>query len=301
MNNKILYLLSLSTPYFANSANPLISSLVFDDILFVTVVDSAELIIGDQTEATMGFQRVTFQPDILFRGNLTYFDGVTDPDPDAGNITCNAININGVSMLNSKFKLGSDSYYISEYGTGKFSSIYEGGTALSDKYASYSHSHSGYASSSHTHSNYVRTDASTTITSAQINMGYDKAADNARYYFNNNGTGRFNALRYSSLEKISSARYKENIEYKGNDYWHNALMQVKCCTYNYIYGNDKSTKIGVIAEDLNNCMPELVVKNEYGECEAVRYVDFVVPLVSEVQRLNKEIDRLENLIKGVQA
>lgn len=179
--------------------------------------------------------------------------------------------------------------------------IYEGGTALSSLYASKSHSHSGYASSSHTHSNYVRTDASTTITSAQINMGYDKAADNARYYFNNNGTGRFNALRYSSLEKISSARYKENIEYKGNDYWHNALMQVKCCTYNYIYGNDKSTKIGVIAEDLNNCMPELVVKNEYGECEAVRYVDFVVPLVSEVQRLNKEIDRLENLIKGVQA
>ena len=179
--------------------------------------------------------------------------------------------------------------------------IYENGTALSSKYAPYSHSHSGYASSGHTHSNYVRTDASTTITSAQVTMGTRKAADNARYYFNNNGTGRFNALRYSSLEKISSARYKENIEYKGNDYWHDALMQVKCCTYNYIYGNDKSTKIGVIAEDLNNCMPELVVKNEYGECEAVRYVDFVVPLVSEVQRLNKEIDRLENLIKGVQA
>ena len=179
--------------------------------------------------------------------------------------------------------------------------IYENGTALSSKYAPYSHSHSGYASSGHTHSNYVRTDASTTITSAQINMGYDKAADNARYYFNNNGTGRFNALRYSSLEKISSARYKENIEYKGNDYWHDALMQVKCCTYNYIYGNDKSTKIGVIAEDLNNCMPELVVKNEYGECEAVRYVDFVVPLVSEVQRLNKEIDKQNSEISNLKS
>ena len=98
--------------------------------------DSAELIIGNETEATMGFQRVTFEPDILFRGNLTYTDGVTVPNPDAGNITCNAININGVSMLNSKFKLGSDTYYISEYGTGKFSTIYEGGTALSDKYLS---------------------------------------------------------------------------------------------------------------------------------------------------------------------
>ena len=129
-------------------------------------------------------------------------------------------------------------------------------------------------------------------------MGYDKAADGNRYYFNDNATGRFNALRYSSLEKISSVRYKENIEYKGNDYWHDALMQVKCCTYNYINGNDKSTKIGVIAEDLDNCMPELVVKNEYGECEAVTYIDFIVPLVSEVQRLNKEIDEYKKIIQN---
>ena len=101
------------------------------------MADYAELIIGNETEETMGFQRVTFIPDILFTGNLTYFDGVTDPDPDAGNITCNAININGVSTLNSKFKLGnSGDYYVSEYGTGKFSTIYEGGTALSDKYLS---------------------------------------------------------------------------------------------------------------------------------------------------------------------
>ena len=43
-------------------------------------------------------------------------------------------------------------------------------------------------------------------------------------------------------------------------------MQVKCCTYNYINGDDKSTKIGVIAEDLDDCMPELVIKNEYCFC-----------------------------------
>ena len=147
-------------------------------------------------------------------------------------------------------------------------------------------------------SNCVKTNTGTTITSAQINMGYDKAADGNRYYFNDNATGRFNALRYSSLEQISSVRYKENIEYKSNDYWHDALMQVKCCTYNYINGNDKSTKIGVIAEDLDNCMPELVVKNEYGECEAVTYIDFIVPLVSEVQRLNKEIDEYKKIIQN---
>ena len=257
--------------------------------------DSAELIIGNKTSETMGFQRVTFQPDILFRGNLTYTDGVTNPI--GGNITCNAININGVSMLNSKFKLGSDSYYISEYGTGKFSTIYEGDTALSDKYQA-----KGSYLTSSSLSNCLKTDTNMTISRAQINMGTSKASDSNYYYFNNNATGRFNALRYTSLAQISSARrYKENIEYKDNDFWHNALMQVKCCTYNYINGDDKSTKIGVIAEDLDGCMPELVIKNEKGECETVSYVDFIIPLVSEVQRLNKEIDRLENLIKGVQA
>ena len=180
--------------------------------------------------------------------------------------------------------------------------IYEGGTALSSLYASKSHSHSGYASSSHTHSNYVRTDATTTITSAQINMGNNKAADNARYYFNNNATGRFNVLRYTDLAMIKSSReYKTDIDYKDTEYWHNGLMNVKPCTFRYKYGDCKKTKIGVIAEDLIEYMPELVLLDEDGKCDTVTYIDFIIPLVSEVQRLNKEIDRLENLIKGVQA
>ena len=180
--------------------------------------------------------------------------------------------------------------------------IYEGGTALSSLYASKSHSHSGYASSSHTHSNYVRTDASTTITSAQVTMGTGTAADNARYYFNNNATGRFNILRYTDLAMIKSSReYKTDIDYKDTEYWHNGLMNVKPCTFRYKYGDCKKTKIGVIAEDLIEYMPELVLLDEDGKCDTVTYIDFIIPLVSEVQRLNKEIDRLENLIKGVQA
>ncbi len=205
-----------------------------------------------------------------------------------------------LSYGNTWFKLETNQVTISNslYVNG---TIYENGTALSSKYAPYSHSHSGYASSSHTHSNYVRTDASTTITSAQVTLGTNTGADGNRYYFNNNGTGRFNALRYSSIDSISARRYKENINYTDTDYWHNKIMNVKPCTFNFKQGDDKTTKIGVIAEDLYECMPELVVKNNEGQCEAVRYVDFIVPLISEVQRLNKEIDRLENLIKGVQA
>ena len=49
-------------------------------------------------------------------------------------------------------------------------------------------------------------------------------------------------------------------------------------------------------------MPELVEKNENNECEAVNYIGFIIPLVSEVQRLNNEIDelkqKLNTLIEG---
>ena len=176
-------------------------------------------------------------------------------------------------------------------GTLDATTIYENGTKLSSKYAS-----------SSALNNCVKTNSSTTITSAQVTMGTGTAADNARYYFNNNATGRFNILRYTDLAMIKSSReYKTDIDYKDTEYWHNGLMNVKPCTFRYKYGDCKKTKIGVIAEDLIEYMPELVLLDEDGKCDTVTYIDFIIPLVSEVQRLNKEIDRLENLIKGVQA
>lgn len=176
-------------------------------------------------------------------------------------------------------------------GTLDATTIYENGTKLSSKYAS-----------SSALNNCVKTNSSTTITSAQVTMGKTKAADNNYYYFNDNATGRFNLLRYTDLAQIKSSReYKTDIDYKDTEYWHNGLMNVKPCTFRYKYGDYKKTKIGVIAEDLIEYMPELVLLDENGKCDTVYYIDFIIPLVSEVQRLNKEIDRLENLIKGVQA
>lgn len=138
------------------------------------------------------------------------------------------------------------------------------------------------------------------VVKAQLNLGTGTASDNTRYYVNGNATGRFNALRYTSIAAISSARrYKENIDYKDVDYWHEGLMNVKPCTYNYISGDDKETKIGVIAEDLKECLPELVEFNENGECETVYYMDFIIPLVAETQRLNKIVDEQQKEIDSL--
>lgn len=208
--------------------------------------------------------------------------------------------LEGEWTINGKFNIGSG-YYIKN-GEGYFDkldafNLYENGTALSSKYQA-----KGSYLTSSSLSNCLKTDTNMTISRAQINMGYNKAADNAGYYFNNNATGRFNILRYTDLAMIKSSReYKTDIDYKDTEYWHNGLMNVKPCTFRYKYGDCKKTKIGVIAEDLIEYMPELVLLDEDGKCDTVTYIDFIIPLVSEVQRLNKEIDRLENLIKGVQA
>jgi hypothetical protein len=179
--------------------------------------------------------------------------------------------------------------------------IYENGTSLSSKYASYSHTHSGYASSSHTHSNYLRTDGSTTLTSV-VNMGTTTASDGNRYYINGNATGRFNALRYTSSQAISSRRYKNNIDYKHYEYWHDELMKMKPCTF--YYNNDNSTEhVGLIAEELFELIPELVGLDDEGKPASIEYANLTIPLILETQRLNdiienqqKEFNELKDLV-----
>ena len=121
------------------------------------------------------------------------------------------------------------------------------------------------------------------------------------YYLNSEGNGSFVNLYYNTLTQNSSKRFKENIDYKDDTYWHDKLMGIKPCTFNY--KNKDGERIGVIAEDLYETFPELVQKDSDGLVSSVSYVDMIVPLVSEVQRLNNvitkqqnEIDELKSLI-----
>ena len=123
----------------------------------------------------------------------------------------------------------------------------------------------------------------------------------SNYYLNGDGNGSFVNLYYNTLTQNSSKRFKENIDYKDDTYWHDKLMGIKPCTFNY--KNNEKERIGVIAEDLYETFPELVQKDSDGLVSSVSYVDMIVPLVSEVQRLNNvitkqqnEIDELKSLI-----
>ena len=178
---------------------------------------------------------------------------------------------------------------------GKFGTIYENGTALSSLYASKSHSHSGYASSSHTHNYFTN---GSTVTGA-LYLGSNS------YYVNKNGNGVFYVVKSRNGECTgSSRRFKENIQYRDNDYWHDRLMQVKTCTFDYTseympeHDEDRYNHLGVIAEEVNEIFPELTVDNEDGVLSYVKYSEFVIPLISEVQRLNKKIEELEQKVGG---
>lgn len=140
----------------------------------------------------------------------------------------------------------------------------------------------------------------------QMNLGTIKASDGEHYYINNNGTGRFNALRYVSSKAISSRRFKNTIDYKDSDYWHDALMQIKPCTF--FYNNDDKTKhIGLIAEDLYDLIPELVGLDDEEKTEneqtnvkplpsAIEYANLTVPIIGELQLLNTRLEEQDKRI-----
>ena len=144
---------------------------------------------------------------------------------------------------------------------------------------------------------------SSTVLNHQLTMGTNTASDGGRYYINNVGNGRFNTLKYTSSSAYSSRRYKNDIDYKDKEYWHDAIMNIKPCIFKY--KNDSKTKhIGLIAEDLVELIPELVGIDEEGLPSSVEYTALTIPLIGEVQLLNgiveeqgKRIDVLEEKSK----
>lgn len=89
----------------------------------------------------------------------------------------------------------------------------------------------------------------------------------------------------------SSARYKENIADMASA--SDCLMSLRPVIFNYKTDEQKRTRFGLIAEEVIEIFPELVVKNSDGEPEAVKYHEMPTILLNEIQKLNKRIEILE--------
>lgn len=89
----------------------------------------------------------------------------------------------------------------------------------------------------------------------------------------------------------SSQRYKENIQDMNDQ--SNIIYDLKPKTFNFKKHPD-SPAWGLIAEDVDQVFPQLVVYDNEGKPESVRYHELVPLLLNEIQKLNKRIEALEN-------
>jgi hypothetical protein len=103
---------------------------------------------------------------------------------------------------------------------------------------------------------------------------------------------------------LSSRRYKENIRDMGAA--SNGLLRLHPVTFRYKKPLDDGTKpvqYGLIAEEVAEVYPDMVVRNKDGQIETVQYYKLDAMLLNEVQKLSKahaadqaEIARLESQV-----
>lgn len=92
---------------------------------------------------------------------------------------------------------------------------------------------------------------------------------------------------------VSSKRFKENIEDLKEI--SSRILELRPVVFNYI--KNKERGYGLIAEEVQEIMPELVVKNQLDELVTVKYLDLPVMILNELQKLVKRVEDLERKIK----
>ena len=112
-------------------------------------------------------------------------------------------------------------------------------------------------------------------------------------------TGEIEAYA-SSLPSLSDIRLKENITSVDNAI--DIINQIKVYNFNFI--GEKAKRYGVIAQELQNILPDSVIKTsrliDEDNALGVNYQDIFSILVKAVQEQNKKIQLLEQKIKEKQ-
>jgi hypothetical protein len=99
-----------------------------------------------------------------------------------------------------------------------------------------------------------------------------------------------NATLTGTFTENSSIRYKENVETL--KYGLDKVLQMRGVTYNK---KDNGIKeMGVIAEEINEILPEVVLKNDEGEVDSVSYGRITAVLIEAIKDLKKEIEDLKS-------
>ncbi len=90
---------------------------------------------------------------------------------------------------------------------------------------------------------------------------------------------------------VSSKRFKKNIDDMGN--YSKDIHKLRPVTFDYKDQSFDEPMVGLIAEEVEDIMPELVIKDKEGLPLTVKYLDLIPMLLNEVQKLRKELDILK--------
>jgi hypothetical protein len=96
-----------------------------------------------------------------------------------------------------------------------------------------------------------------------------------------------------TITENSSIRYKENVE--TIKYGLDKVLQMRGVTYDKKDNGVRET--GVIAEEIYEVLPEVVLKNEEGDIDSVSYGRIVGVLIEAIKEQQKQIEELKSLIK----
>lgn len=88
----------------------------------------------------------------------------------------------------------------------------------------------------------------------------------------------------------SSIRYKNNVQDMGRA--SSAIYDLRPVTFNYIADKEQRKQYGLIAEEVDKVLPDMVVRDRDGNIQTVQYHLLVPMLLNEIISLRKEIDRL---------
>ena len=119
--------------------------------------------------------------------------------------------------------------------------------------------------------------------SLQFNIGYIKCPNVA------GGTAVLVTTGGQLVKTSSSIRYKDNVETL--DFDTSKLAKLRPVTFDY--KSDKSSHVGLIAEEVNEVLPELINSNDEGQPESIEFNGLTVMLLDEVQKLRGEIKKLK--------
>ena len=89
----------------------------------------------------------------------------------------------------------------------------------------------------------------------------------------------------------SSARFKDEIQDMGEAT--EGLLKLRPVTFRYKGRPEGRTQFGLIAEEVEKVMPELVVCSSSGEVETVLYHEMPAMLLNELQKQQREIEELK--------